>query len=80
MVAKTVKQLCRLGYLEQVDGAGKQKEIHFTKTGEYLMSDARRLLAELDEVLSSKTGGRSPQAIIEELNTVSSAVSNRQDS
>ena len=25
MVAKTVKELCRLGYLEQLDGAGKQK-------------------------------------------------------
>jgi len=51
MVAKTVKELCRLGYLEQKDGIGKQKEIHFTELGEQLMADARQLLSEVDAVL-----------------------------
>ena len=76
MVAKTVKQLSQLGYLEQIDSAGKQKEIHFTETGEYLMSDARQLLAELDEILFKNT--RTPQAIIGELNIMICAVNDRQ--
>ena len=78
MVAKTVKELCQLGYLEQIDGAGKQKEIHFTETGEYLMSDARQLLAEMDEILFKDVGARTPQAIIGELNIMICAVNNRQ--
>lgn len=56
MVAKTVKELCKAGYLAQIDGAGKQKEIIFTKTGEVLMSDARQLLAELDITLNKEVG------------------------
>lgn len=52
MVAKTVKQLCQLGYLEQLDDVGKQKKIVFTTTGEHLMSDARQALANLDAVLA----------------------------
>lgn len=56
MVAKTVKELCKAGYLAQVDGAGKQKEIVFTKTGEVLISDARQLLAELDMSLNKEVG------------------------
>lgn len=74
MVAKTVKQLCQLGYLEQIDGAGKQKEIHFTETGEYLMSDARQLLAEMDKILFKDVDTRTSQAIIDELNILISAV------
>ena len=77
MVAKTVKQLCQLGYLEQIDGAGKQKEIHFTETGEYLMSDARQLLSEMDEILFKDVDARTPQAIIGELNIMICAVNNR---
>ncbi|WP_211317027.1 MarR family winged helix-turn-helix transcriptional regulator [Arenicella xantha] len=78
MVSKTVKQLCQLGYLEQIDGVGKQKEIHFTETGEYLMSDARQLLAELDEILFKNTNTRTPRAIIAELNIMICAVNDRQ--
>lgn len=78
MVAKTVKELCRLGYLEQIDGAGKQKEIHFTEIGEYLMSDARQLLSEVDEILFKGLDVRKPQAIINELNTIICAINDRQ--
>jgi len=74
MVAKTVKQLCQLGYLEQIDGTGKQKEIHFTETGECLMSDARQLLAEMDKILFKDVDSREPQAIISEINLMISAV------
>lgn len=56
MVAKTVKELCKAGYLAQVDGTGKQKEIIFTKLGEILMSDTRQLLAELDKVFNKEVG------------------------
>ena len=78
MVAKTVKQLCKLGYLEQIDGAGKQKEIHFTVTGECLISDARQLLSELDEILFKNTNTSKPQTIIGELNKMICAVNDRQ--
>lgn len=77
MVAKTVKQLCQLGYLEQLDGVGKQKEIHFTETGEYLMSDARQLLAEMDEILFKDVDAGAPQTIIGELNMMICAVNDR---
>lgn len=51
MVAKTVKQLCQSGYLQQTEGQGKQKHILFTESGEHLMSDARQLLADMDQLL-----------------------------
>ena len=35
MVAKTVKELCRLGYLQRLDSRGKQKQILFTDNGEH---------------------------------------------
>lgn len=78
MVAKTVKQLCQLGYLEQIGGTGKQKEIHFTVTGEYLISDARQLLVELDEILFKNTNTRTSQATIDEINLMICAVNDRQ--
>ncbi|MHA2937222.1 MarR family winged helix-turn-helix transcriptional regulator [Vibrio sp. RC27] len=74
MVAKTVKHLCQLGYLEQKDGVGKQKEIHFTETGECLMADARQLLAEMDNILFDDKGAEKPQTIISDLNTMICAV------
>lgn len=77
MVAKTVKELCRLGYLEQIDSAGKQKEIHFTENGEYLMSDARQLLSEVDEILFKGLDVRNPQTIISELNIIICAINDR---
>ena len=48
MVAKTVKEMCRVGYLEQKDGKGKQKEILFTQHGENLMAEARKFLFKMD--------------------------------
>ena len=56
MAAKTSKELCRMGYLQQKDAVGKQKQIVFTKLGEQLVSDARKALAELDEMLDTKIG------------------------
>lgn len=56
MVAKTVKELCQAGYLEQVQTKGNQKQILFTTSGEQLMSDVRMLLAQLDKVLCEEIG------------------------
>lgn len=74
MVAKTVKELCALAYLEQIAGIGKQKEICFTKTGELLMSDARQILAEIDGVLFSHLSDDKIANIISDLNTITSVV------
>jgi DNA-binding MarR family transcriptional regulator len=56
MVAKTVKELCSLGYLEQRPGKGKQKPIRFTVAGEQLMANVRAILAHLDEQLHEQVG------------------------
>ena len=77
MVAKTVKELCRLGYLEQIDGTGKQKEIHFTETGEHLMSDARLLLSEIDEILFGYSEARKPEKIINEINVIADSINEK---
>ena len=55
-VAKNVAQFCRLGYLEQILGAGRGKRIVFTTRGEALMADARRELAALDAILIRNIG------------------------
>lgn len=78
MVAKTVKELCGLGYLQQKSGTGKQKEIHFTQTGEYLMSDARQLLADVDDVLFKGLERSDPTKVINELNAMVSVISEKQ--
>ena len=80
MVAKTVKELCQIGYLQQVEGNGKQKQILFTRQGERLISEARQLLLELDQVLIKKLGKNNLkeslstieeiQRIVSRLNTV----------
>lgn len=70
MVAKTVKELCRYGYLEQKDGVGKQKEILFTHNGELLMSDTRQILADIDQVLVKKMGLKSVQSTVANLGTI----------
>ncbi len=67
MVAKTVKELCRLGYLEQKDGKGKQKEILFTELGEQLISDARHLLSEVDDVLLERYSEKKLNNLIQEI-------------
>ena len=78
MVAKTVKELCGLGYLQQKSGTGKQKEIHFTQTGEYLMSDARQLLADVDDVLFKGLERSEPTRVINELNAMVSVINEKQ--
>ncbi len=75
MVAKTVKELCRYGYLEQKDGVGKQKEILFTQNGELLMSDTRQILADIDKVLVKKMGLKSVQSTVENLGTIAGLLS-----
>lgn len=70
MTAKTVKELCLAGYLEQIDGVGKQKEIIFTVTGELLMSDARQLLADIDKALNEQLGKDAISATVTHLNAI----------
>ena len=79
MVAKTVKELCLTGYLEQHEGAGKQKIIVFTQTGEQLMADARQLLAELDNTLIKATNKKNLQTSINNLNGIHSVISELAD-
>jgi DNA-binding MarR family transcriptional regulator len=76
MVAKIVKELCRVKYLEQVEGEGKQKQILFTDLGEHLMSDARKLLAELDQILSQHIGKESLQETIDKLMEIQNILQN----
>jgi DNA-binding MarR family transcriptional regulator len=71
MAAKTVKGLCLAGYLEQVDDIGKQKKITFTETGEQLMSEARKLLADIDKTLNAQLSERSISTTISNLNEIS---------
>ncbi|MCO7223746.1 MarR family transcriptional regulator [Pleionea sp. CnH1-48] len=68
MVAKTVKELCRVGYLEQVAGVGKQKQILFTQLGENLISDARQLLADLDKKFMTEVNDKKLQETLDSLN------------
>jgi len=75
MVAKTVKELCLAGYLEQLSGVGKQKKIVFTITGELLMSDARKLLAEIDHTLNDKLGENSIASTVKNLNAIQELIS-----
>ena len=74
MVAKTVKELCHSGYLEQIDGVGKQKEIHFTEAGEQLMSDARLLLSEVDDFLCEHSDVAELERIISEINAITESI------
>ncbi|MGV2831759.1 MarR family transcriptional regulator [Myxosarcina sp. GI1(2024)] len=76
MVAKKVKDLCCVGYLKQVDGKGKQKQILFTELGENLMSDSRKLLAELDEILCEKLDRATLEETVERLKHIQAAVPN----
>ena len=67
MVAKTVKELCQAGYLEQVEGVGKQKQILFTEQGEHLVSAARSVLADLDQVFVECFGEAQVEAMHSQL-------------
>lgn len=70
MVAKTVKELCATGYLEQKECVGRQKEIVFTESGELLMSDARQLLADIDKVLIKQLGKSSVETTLASLDRI----------
>lgn len=77
MVAKTVKELCLLGYLEQRDGKGKQKDILFTKTGELLIAEARQVLFELDDVLFEHVGENNVNKLVPALENLVGVINNR---
>jgi len=70
MVAKIVKELCDADYLAQRDGLGKQKEIVFTEIGERLMSDARQLLADVDNILHIEVGQTQLEASVNCLTSI----------
>ena len=70
MVAKTVRTLCEAGYLEQMDGAGKQKAILFTERGEQLIAAARQTLAEFDERIGSVIETRQLDELLQQLSTI----------
>lgn len=74
MVAKTVKDLCIANYLEQVDGVGKQKKILFTETGELLMSDARKLLADVDNILANELGQDTIATTVKNLKAIQNVI------
>lgn len=77
MVAKTVKELCQMGYLEQVEARGKQKHILFTATGERLMSDVRQLLAQMDTALKKQVGAKTLRETLSTLETIAGEVDRR---
>jgi DNA-binding MarR family transcriptional regulator len=58
MVAKTVKDLCQMEYLAQLEGKGRQKRIVFTPRGEMLMARVRQRLRDLDTVIDAQIGSR----------------------
>ncbi len=75
MVAKTVKQLSILGYLQQIEGQGKQKKIVFTQQGEELMADSRKLLAELDDKVATRVDDNTWSLVLGKLDQISSIMS-----
>ena len=75
MVAKTVKELSHLGYLEQVPGKGKQKQIVFTAAGEQLMSEVRAILAQLDGLLHEQVGKQALREAIATLDAIAARIS-----
>ena len=79
MVAKTVKQLSALGYLQQMEGQGKQKQIVFTQRGEYLMADSRKLLAELDDKMANVMDEKAWALMLQQFAQFSSVLSDTPD-
>ena len=75
MVAKTVKELCRAGYLEQIEGIGKQKQILFTERGELLMSAVRSALVDLDRLFSERLGKARVEEIASQLEAIANLLS-----
>ena len=76
MIAKTVKEFCQLGYLEQVAGTGKQKQILFTELGEQLISDARAILADIDKVLDKQLSKDTLEETINNLTSIHATLVN----
>ncbi len=70
MVAKTIKELSALGYLEQNPANGKQKTIEFTQQGEDLIAACRDLMVEMDQVIMSSDGAATMQSAIDHLQEV----------
>ena len=70
LVARTVKELCQAGYLEQADGPGRQKQILFTDTGESLMAAARALLAQLDQRFATRFSGKQLATLVRQLQSL----------
>jgi DNA-binding MarR family transcriptional regulator len=71
MVAKTVRELRHSGYLEQVEGRGRQKTIVFTRQGQQLMARVRQRLRELDDIIDTEIGSRRLEDAIESLDALS---------
>lgn len=74
MVGKTVKELNRLGYLEQLDGPGKQRKIVFTLRGEQLISAARQILFELDNILCDAGDSSQILDVLSQLKNIESKI------
>jgi DNA-binding MarR family transcriptional regulator len=72
MVAKTVRQLSELGYLEMAPDPerGNQKVITFTASGERLVAEARHILAAMDVQLDASLGETSLAQLVSALNRV----------
>ena len=70
MVAKTVKELSRVGYLDLIESSGKQKQIVFTEFGQHLMADARMILAELDKFFEDNVGERKVKVLLKDLESI----------
>ena len=79
MVAKTVRELCTNGYLQQVPGTGKQKQILFTSSGELLISDARQILADIDQQLAVQVGRKSIIATVQGLAAITALLGQLND-
>ena len=70
MVAKTVKELCKEGYLTQEDGEGRQKKILFTELGGKLIGDSRRELTLLDGYLEASLGKGELAKVLDNLSRI----------
>ncbi|MDP1569345.1 MAG: MarR family winged helix-turn-helix transcriptional regulator [Vicinamibacterales bacterium] len=77
LVARTVKELCLAGYLEQVAGPGKQKQILFTAAGERLMAAVRQQLAHVDGRLHQRVGEAALTQTLSVLGAVTEAIETR---
>jgi DNA-binding MarR family transcriptional regulator len=76
MVAKTVADLVRKGWLKQVPDPerGNRKVIRFTAKGERVMSDARAILEEMDGLLDAELGRGWDERLTRDLEGLASSV------